>query len=279
MSRYTSYRTGGNADILCTPKSVSELVELLKILKTESVPVYVFGNCSNVIVRDKGIRGAVILTTGLKGINVNTTQITCEAGVSLSRLANTAMNSGLTGAEPISGIPGSVGGAISMNAGSYGTEMKDIVISAAYLDEDLNIRKKNSIELCFGNRRSCFTGTDDIVLSAIFSFKPGIKEEIRMRMSEYASKRKENQPLEYPSCGSIFKRPEGYFAGKLIQDAGLKGYTVNGACISEKHAGFIINKGNATSDDILKVIDFVKLTVYNKFKVILETEVKIFGEE
>lgn len=279
MSRYTSYRTGGNADILCTPKSVSELVEILKILKAEKVPVYVFGNCSNVLIRDKGIRGAVILTAELNGINVNGKQITCEAGVSLTKLANTAMNNNLTGAEPICGIPGSVGGALWMNAGSYGTEMKDIVISVEYLDEALNVRKKNNIELCFGNRRSFFTGTDAIVLNAAFSFKPGINEEIRKKMSEYALKRKENQPLEYPSCGSVFKRPEGFFAGKLIQDAGLKGYTVNGACVSDKHAGFIINKGNATSDDILKVIDFVKLTVYNKFKVILETEVKIYGEE
>jgi UDP-N-acetylmuramate dehydrogenase len=182
MSRYTSYRTGGNADILCTPGNTSELVEILRILRTEYVPVYVFGNCSNVLVRDKGIRGAVILMSGLKNINVNGTLITCEAGVSLARMANAAMNSGLTGAEPVSGIPGSVGGAVSMNAGSYGTEMKDIVVSVEYLDKDLNIVKKNNTELCFGNRRSCFTGTDDIVLNAVFSFRPGVKEEIKTRM-------------------------------------------------------------------------------------------------
>ena len=279
MSNYTSYKTGGIADIVALPENAESLKAVLTILREYNMPVYLFGNCTNILVRDKGIRGAVILTGRLNDIEVEGNFITASAGVSMAKLAATAYEASLTGAEAVSGIPGSVGGAVSMNAGSYGTSIEDILVSSQYLDENLNICTLQKEQHQFGYRTSFFTDKNYVILNSTFAFTHGDKKRIKRDMLEYARKRKSSQPLEYPSCGSVFKRPVGHFAGKLIQDAGLKGYTVNGAQVSEKHAGFIINKGGATSKDILAIIDYIKSVVYNKYKVNLELEVKIIGEE
>lgn len=279
MSNYTSYKTGGIADIVALPENVESLKAILTILREYNMPVYLFGNCTNILVRDKGIRGAVILTGRLNDIEVEGNFITASAGVSMAKLAAAAYEAFLTGAEAVSGIPGSVGGAVSMNAGSYGTSIEDILIRSQYLDENLNICTLQKEQHQFGYRTSFFTDKNYVILNSTFAFTHGDKSSIKRDMLEYARKRKSSQPLEYPSCGSVFKRPAGHFAGKLIQDAGLKGYTVNGAQVSEKHAGFIINKGGATSKDILAIIDYIKSVVYNKYKVNLELEVKIIGEE
>ncbi|MFA5341455.1 MAG: UDP-N-acetylmuramate dehydrogenase [Clostridia bacterium] len=279
MSRYTAYKTGGPADILAMPENLSSLKELLLILKQEKIPTYVFGNCTNLIIRDKGIRGAVILTTKLNDMNVQNNIISASCGVSMAKLAAYAYDNGLSGAEAVSGIPGSVGGAVYMNAGSYGTSIEDILINSEYLDEDMNICVLPKKDHEFGCRKSFYTDKNIVILKASFCFTPKDKESIKKEMIEWAKKRKSSQPLEYPSCGSVFKRPAGYYAGKLIEDAGLKGYTLNGASVSEKHAGFIVNAGNATSKDILSIIDLIKTVVYNKYGVDLEPEVRIIGEE
>jgi len=279
MSNYTAYKTGGPADILAIPEDTASLKKLLVVLKENQIPTYVFGNCTNLIVRDKGIRGAVILTNKLNEIEVKDNIITASCGVSMAKLAAFACEKGLSGMEAVSGIPGSVGGAVYMNAGSYGTSMEDILISSQYLDEDMSIHTLNKEEHEFGCRKSFYTDKNLIILNASFGCINRDKKDIKKDMIEWAKKRKSSQPLEYPSCGSVFKRPVGYYAGKLIEDAGLKGYSVNGAEISEKHAGFIINKGNASSKDILTIIDLVKTVVYNKYKVDLEPEVRIIGEE
>ncbi|MDD3093814.1 MAG: UDP-N-acetylmuramate dehydrogenase [Clostridia bacterium] len=279
MSNYTAYKTGGSADIVAHVENTGQLISLLKDLRSLNIPAYIFGNCTNILVTDKGIRGAVILTQKLNDIKAEDNIVTCRSGISMAKLAGFAYENSLTGAEAISGIPGSVGGAVYMNAGSYGTQMEDIVISSTYLDEDLNIHTLSLKEHEFGCRRSFYTDKPFIILEAKFSFNKGDKESIKKDMIEYARRRKSSQPLEYASCGSVFKRPLGHFAGKLIEDAGLKGYTVNGASVSTKHAGFIINTGNATSKDILTVMDTVKTVVYNKYGVDLEPEVRIIGEE
>jgi len=279
MSNYTSYKTGGIADIVALPENAESLKAILTILREYNMPVYLFGNCTNILVRDKGIRGTVILTGRLNDIEVEGNFITASAGVSMAKLAAAAYEASLTGAEAVSGIPGSVGGAVSMNAGSYGTSIEDILIRSQYLDENLNICTLQKEQHQFGYRTSFYTDKNYVILNSTFAFTHGDKSSIKRDMLEYARKRKSSQPLEYPSCGSVFKRPVGHFAGKLIQDAGLKGYTVNGAQVSEKHAGFIINKGGATSKDILAIIDYIKSVVYNKYKVNLELEVKIIGEE
>ncbi|HOD93857.1 MAG TPA: UDP-N-acetylmuramate dehydrogenase [Clostridia bacterium] len=279
MSNYTAYKTGGPADMLAIPEDTASLKELLLVLKKNQVPTYVFGNCTNLIVRDKGIRGAVILTNKLNGLEVKDNIITASCGVSMAKLAAFAYEIALSGMEAVSGIPGTVGGAVYMNAGSYGTSMEDILISSEYLDQDMQIHTLTKEKHEFGCRKSFYTDSNLVILKASFKLTPADKNNIKQDMIEYAKKRKSSQPLEYPSCGSVFKRPVGYYAGKLIEDAGLKGYSVNGAEISTKHAGFIINKGNATSKDILSIIDLIKTVVYNKYKVDLEPEVRIIGEE
>lgn len=279
MSKYTAYRTGGLADIFAIPENVEQLTDILRVLKEEKIPTFVLGNCTNVLISDNGIRGGVILTHKLNDISVQGTTLTCGAGVSMAKLAAVAYEHGLGGAEAVSGIPGTVGGAVYINAGSYGTQMEDIVVSSTYLDEDLKLCTLYDKQHEFGCRQSFYTDKCNIILDAKFLLYPKDKAQIKIDMIDYATRRKTSQPLEYPSCGSVFKRPVGYFAGKLIEDAGLKGYCVNGACVSTKHAGFIINTGNATSKDILAVMDFVKEVVYNKYNVDLELEVRIIGEK
>lgn len=274
MKNHTTLKTGGPAEYLVTPESKEELVELLKI----DIPKTIIGNGSNLIVTDNGIKGLVIQTTKLNNYKVNNNIIEVESGVFLSRIANIAKDNSLTGFEFACGIPGTIGGAVSMNAGAYGGEMKDVVIETEYVDDKYVIHKINNDEHDFSYRRSFFTGKDYTILSSKIKLDNGNKNEIEARMNELREQRNSKQPVTYPSAGSVFKRPEGYIAAKLIDDCGLKGYTIGGAQVSTLHAGFIVNIGGATSKDILDLIKHIQDIVKNNFGVELETEVKIIGE-
>ena len=253
MSAHTTFKVGGCADICFFPASEEELMAAMKAAQEKSVPMMVMGNGSNMIVRDGGIRGLVIiLGNDFGGISVDGNRITCQAGASLARLANAALENSLTGLEFASGIPGTVGGGLLMNAGAYGGELKDVVESVVYYFLPQQTLLEAPAEACgFGYRTSNFkTQGGCAILSAVFRPEKGDKEQIAAKMRELNEKRREKQPLDLPSAGSAFKRPEGHFAAALIEQAGLKGYTVGGAQVSEKHSGFVVNKGNATSKDV-----------------------------
>ena len=279
MSRHTTFRTGGPADLMLLPSSVAELCEALAILREEGVTPFVLGNGSNLLVSDKGIRGVVIkIGAGMDGMIADGSRVICGAGALLTRFCTFAAENSLSGAEALYGIPGSVGGAVYMNAGAYGSEIKDILVSADYIEPDGKTGTLHGVD-GYGYRRSPFTDGERIITSAVFALKAGKRSEIEAKMAEIKTRRTEKQPLNYPSAGSVFKRPEGYFAAALIDRAGLKGTTVGGACVSEKHAGFIVNKGGATTGDILRLIDIVKEKVFADSGVALETEVRFVGEE
>ncbi len=278
MSRHTSFRTGGLAKVLVSPADEKELSEALKLCHENSLRFYVMGNGSNLLVTDEGFDGVIIkIDRDFNGgeITVKDEYICASAGALLSKVAAAALNASLTGFEFAAGIPGSVGGAVSMNAGAYGGEMKDVISSVRLMNYEGEIKTFSCEEMNFGYRHSVLNEENYIVLSAEILLKKGNYDDIKDYMKELSDKRKEKQPLEYPSAGSTFKRPEGYFAGKLIMDAGLRGYKVGGAQVSEKHCGFVINAGDATSTDILNLMENVKNIVYEKFGVILEPEVKI----
>ncbi len=278
MKHYTSYNTGGRVDILAKPNNVDQLVSILKTLRENKIPTTILGACTNVLVGDKGIRGAVVLTSGLIETRADKDLVICQAGVSMAKFAAYAHSLGLGGTEAVSGIPGSVGGAVYMNAGSYGVQVNDILEYSLYLDDQLNVVRLEKDHHQFGFRKSFYTDKNYIILEAGFLLKPRDKDLIKEDMKIFAAKRKASQPLEYSSCGSVFKRPPGNYAGKLIEDAGLKGYKVGGAMVSPKHAGFIVNTGDALTQDIIEIIDFVRDTVYNKYNIDLELEVRIIGE-
>jgi UDP-N-acetylmuramate dehydrogenase len=279
MSAHTSFRVGGPADKYCIPDSIDELRLLISYCRDRDIPYYVVGNGSNLLVSDKGYRGYVIeIGTGMNSIRCDGCSITAEAGALLSVISQEAKNHALTGMEFASGIPGCLGGAVVMNAGAYGGEMKNILTSVMLMDEKGTIFRETPQELELGYRYSNIPERGLVVLEADISLQPGDKEAITACMHELAQQRRSKQPLEYPSAGSTFKRPEGYYAGKLISDAGLKGYTVGGAQVSEKHAGFVVNRGGASAGDILAVIDHVKKVVEDRFGVTLEPEVKLLGE-
>ncbi|KXL53298.1 UDP-N-acetylenolpyruvoylglucosamine reductase [Anaerotignum neopropionicum] len=279
MDGHTTFRTGGPADIFIMPGSFKEVKESISILKENNIPFMVIGNGSNLLVRDKGIRGAVIqLGRRLSKVDVDGEFVFAEGGALLTALSAKAAENALSGLEFASGIPGTVGGAITMNAGAYGGEMKDVLISVEVLTEEMEVKTIPVEALELSYRHSILLKDGYILLRAKLKLKNGNPEEIKTKMAELGEQRREKQPLQYPSAGSTFKRPQGYFAGKLIQDAGLKGKRIGGAQISEKHAGFIINVGKATTQDILDLIAFCQQTVYEKFGVRLETEVKIIGE-
>lgn len=278
MSKHTTFRIGGPADIFLTPK-VSQVLDVLKLAKEEHVPVTVIGNGSNLLVADKGIRGLVIsFGKEAEEIQIEGTRMTVAAGTILAKVAAEAARNSLTGLEFAAGIPGSIGGAIVMNAGAYGGEMKDVVIGAKVLTPEGEIKELTKEELEFAYRHSCIPEKEYIVLEATLELTPGEEEKIREIMNDFKNRRIEKQPLEYPSAGSTFKRPEGYFAGKLIQDAGLRGYRVGGAQVSEKHCGFVINTGDATANDVRQLMEDVKRIVFDKYQVKLEPEVKMLGE-
>lgn len=280
MQEHTTFRVGGAADYFIQPQTVQELRSVLQILHSHEVPVLVIGNGSNLLVRDKGIRGAVVqIAHRMANINVSGNILQAQGGALLSSVAATAAEHGLTGLEFAAGIPGSLGGAVVMNAGAYGGEMKDVLLSVEVLTKDLEMKTIPAAELDLGYRYSNIPERGYIVLGATLALKQGNATEIRSRMADLAEQRRAKQPLQYPSAGSTFKRPEGYFAGKLIEDAGLKGKTIGGAQVSEKHSGFLINIGGATAQDILDLIAFCQKEVKAQFGVTLETEVKIVGEE
>lgn len=278
LSDYTNTDTGGPADWLAFPKNVTEVQQLIKFANRHSLPITVIGNASNLIVRDGGIEGLVIILTAMKDITVIGTQLTAQAGATLINATEVACEAKLSGLEFAAGIPGSVGGAVFMNAGAYGGEIKDVLAYATVLTAAGEVRDIPNDELEFSYRHSNIQDHQgEIVLSATFKLQPAPLEQIKRQMDDLNARRASKQPLEWPSCGSVFKRPTGYFAGKLIHDAGLQGYTSGGAQVSTKHAGFIINIGGGTATDYLDVIAHVQDTVLAKFGVHLETEVRIIG--
>ncbi len=278
MSKYTTFRAGGNAALLINPGSMAELFSAVTILKMAKVPYMVMGNGSNLLFKDEGYDGVVVrVGEGLDHVLVEQNVIFAEPGVKLGQLAKIALEHSLTGLEFASGIPGSLGGAVFMNAGAYGGEMKDVVLSTSSLRRNGMMRDRNRDNLGFGYRTSAFQGSDEIIIGVKILLKPGHPYLIQETMQDLLKKRNEKQPVNMPSAGSFFKRPEGHFAGKLIEDAGLKGLQVGGARVSPLHAGFVVNEGGATAQDILDLMKVVQETVKDKFGVTLEPEVRIIG--
>ena len=286
LSEYTSFKTGGPADALVRPTTIEEVQALVKFAKEEDIPYYILGNGTNMLVSDEGFRGLIISLKDLNGDIVfsqtgdkDTWLASTYAGCTLARLASEAASKGCSGLEFAAGIPGSVGGAVVMNAGAYGGEIKDILDFADVLDENGDVVRLSNKELDFGYRHSIIQEKEYIVLSVSFILKKGDEEAIKAEIKELGERRREKQPLEYPSAGSTFKRPEGLFAGKLIEDSGLKGFSVGDAQVSEKHCGFVVNKGRAKSADIYELISEVIEKVYDKTGVVLEPEIKLLGFE
>ncbi len=280
MGEYTSFKTGGRADTMVIVDSVEELSAVLMELDRKKEPFVMLGNGSNTLVREGGFRGTVVkLGDNFSGIRAEEDRLICGGGALMSAVAKAALKENLTGFEFASGIPGSIGGAVFMNAGAYGGEMKDIVESVNLVSRDgRTLRTVKGSDMDFGYRRSCLGERGDVVVSVCLRLEKGSHDEIAAKMKELTQRRNEKQPVQYPSAGSFFKRPQGYFAGKLIQDAGLKGLSVGGAQVSEQHSGFIINKGDATATDIIDLMHLVQNTVYDQFGVKLEPEVRIIGD-
>ena len=279
MRKHTTFRIGGNADIFVRPESKEQIAEILRLCRKQDVPYFILGNGSNLLVGDRGFRGVVInIMDNMNDIKVDGGIIKAQAGAMLIKVSRAARDNSLTGLEFASGIPGTIGGAIYMNAGAYGGEMKDVVTKVTAMDAEGEIYTFGTDELEFSYRHSVIQQRDLIVLDVTMKLVAGDQKIIDDRMSELAVARRTKQPLEYPSAGSTFKRPEGYFAGKLIMDAGLRGYRVGDAQVSEKHCGFVVNRGNATADDVIKLIDDVKAKVSEEYDVVLEPEVRMIGE-
>ncbi len=279
MKRHTTFRIGGPADYYLCPHSAKEIQKVVEICREEKLPYFILGNGSNLLVSDQGYRGVVIqLWKNVSDIRVEGCLIHAKAGASLAKIAAEALEEGLTGMEFAAGIPGTLGGAVVMNAGAYGGEMKDILKEVLVMDQQGRIFTLEKKDLKLGYRTSAVKEKGYIVLAAVLELRPGDREEIRKLMEDLKQKRVEKQPLDLPSAGSTFKRPEGYFAGKLIMDAGLRGFSVGGAQVSEKHCGFIVNTGGASASDVLTLIREVQKRVREKFGVELETEVKFLGE-
>ena len=279
MMRHTTFRVGGAADYFITPQSSKEAADIVRLLLQYSEPFYILGNGSNLLVSDEGYRGVILnISKGLGDVVVSGTKIRAGAGALLSQVASVAINAGLKGLVFASGIPGSIGGAIVMNAGAYGGEMKDVVESVTMLDiASGEMVTRSGEEMAFGYRTSLVKSHPYLVLEVTMNLEKGDTDELKEEARELAIKRKEKQPLEYPSAGSTFKRPEGYFAGKLIEDCGLKGCRIGGAEVSKKHSGFVINTGNATALDIISLINHIRAEVYKRFRVVLEPEVIMLG--
>ena len=268
-------KVGGNAKYIALPKTDSELTEAINGCRAKGEKYIVVGNCSNLIFPDSGFDGTVIITSGVRGLALDGNKITATCGETLSSLARFACDKSLTGLEFCYGIPGTVGGAVFMNAGAYGGEIAQRLVKCELLDENGNIFTADNPFMTFGYRKSILEDKNIILLSATFECETGDKSEIRARMDELMAKRKTSQPLEYPSCGSAFKRPAGHYAGALIEQCGLKGYSIGGAKVSEKHAGFIINSGNATAGDVIDLLKYVSDFVFEKTGVRLEPEIRV----
>ncbi|MGN0463565.1 MAG: UDP-N-acetylmuramate dehydrogenase [Acutalibacteraceae bacterium] len=276
LKKHTTFKIGGNAKYFIIPEDEKEIAAVLKYARTFGEKVYIIGNGSNMLVDDAGVDGAFIyIGDKMSDISLeDETTIRCQAGALLSRVCKFALENSLTGMEASFGIPGSVGGGLYMNAGAYGTEMKDYVVKAEYLDPDGSLKECSREEMKLSYRHSVFSENSYIITAVYIGLKKGDKSEIRAAMTDYMTRRKAKQPLEYPSAGSVFKRPEGYFAGALIEQCGLKGRSIGDAQVSEKHAGFIINKGNATCKDVTELIRLCQYTVFKEKGVRLETEIK-----
>ena len=281
MSAHTTFKIGGDADLFFEPANAETLSSLVKTCVKLEIPYTVVGNGSNLLVSDLGIEGAVIhIGGGLSDVNmIGACEIDCGAGAKLSRLCSTALDNSLTGLEFAWGIPGSAGGAAYMNAGAYGSEMKSVLVSCTHLSPDGSIGMKTGDELDLSYRHSAYTDSRDIILSLRVKLAPGNTDDIRNVMDDLMQRRKDKQPLEYPSAGSIFKRPPGNFAGTLIEECGLKGYKIGGAMVSEKHAGFIVNTGGATCYDVRALIEHIQKEVFLRTSINLETEVKFIGRK
>ena len=291
MSAHTTFRIGGKTDYFVMPENVEQIRDMIQLCKSYKVPYYVIGNGSNLLVSDNGYRGVVIElqsrfhkfefvyeNIGTSAVDKNSqVYVKAQAGVMLGKLGNDLANNSLTGFEFATGIPGSIGGAVMMNAGAYGGEMKDVIISATVMDSDGEVMVLDKKQLELGYRTSIIAEKGYIVLDALMQFSAGSQQQIKSKIAELATCRREKQPLEYPSAGSTFKRPSGYFAAKLISDAGLKGYKVGGAMVSMKHAGFVVNCDHATAADIIQITDDVRAEVQKQYDVQLELEVKKLG--
>lgn len=276
MSSHCTFRAGGTAKYYVIPDEYKKVRDVLRLCVEENIPYYVIGNGSNLLVQDDGFDGVIIeIDSALAKIEINGNEIVAKAGAKLSKIAVKALNESLTGFEFAHGIPGNLGGAVTMNAGAYGGEMKDVLKWVKVLDNNGEMKTLKAEELELGYRTSIIVKEKMIVLEACIELHEGNRDEIEMHMKELMAKRKEKQPLEYPSAGSTFKRPEGYFAGKLIEDAGLKGYRVGDVMVSDKHCGFVVNVGEGTYDEARQVIEHVQKTVEEKFHVSLELEVKM----
>ena len=276
MSMHTSFKVGGKADIFVKAYSLEEIKSVLNISKENNIPIFVLGNGTNLLVRDDGFRG-IVLQVKLEIVEINETEVTVGAGVKNALLSKKFIDNSLTGFDFASGIPGTIGGAIKMNAGAYGGEMKDIVSEVIYLDYDGNVHVINNSECEFSYRYSKFFDEKAIILEAKFKLEKGNKVEIENSVKELLEQRKEKQPLEYPNAGSTFKRGEGFITAKLIDECGLKGYSIGGAQVSEKHAGFIVNKNNATAKDILELIEYVQKKVKEKTGEDIKLEIEVIG--
>lgn len=280
MNKHTTMKVGGSADVLVIPENIQDVINTLKFAKENGIPVTVIGNGSKLLVLDKGIRGIVIkFGSKFSNVQIDGEYITVDAGMTLPRLAIIAKDNSLSGLEFAAGIPGNVGGAVYMNAGAYGSEMSNVIEEVTYLDEDLNIKTITNIECNFAYRKSMFRETNKVILSAKLKLNSGNKKEIEELMKQNNEARRTKQPLEYPNAGSTFKRPEGYFVGKLIDDLGLKGYQIGDAQVSTKHSGFIVNKGKATAKDVTELINYIKKKVLEAYGVLLEEEIIVLGEE
>ncbi len=279
MSRHTTFKIGGNADVLVKAKDIEELKKIILLAKKDNVPYFILGKGSNLLVSDKGIEGIVISLEGLNDIKIDGNNVVCGAGASLRSVCIAVQKAQLTGLEFAYGIPGTVGGALYMNAGAYGGEMSQVVKSATAVDADGNIIEFSLDDMQLGYRTSVFKNSGLIITSVVFEFEKGEAAVIKAAMDDFFARRKDKQPLEFPSAGSTFKRPEGYFAGALIEQNNLKGVSVGGAQVSEKHAGFVINTGNATCDDVLSLIEKVQHTVKLADGVDLEPEVIFVGRK
>ncbi|AVK62009.1 UDP-N-acetylmuramate dehydrogenase [Lactobacillus sp. CBA3605] len=279
LSHYTNTKTGGPADYVAFPKSIDETKTLIDFANAQAMPLTVIGNASNLIVKDGGIRGLTLILTQMNQIHASETTVVAEAGAALITTTKAACQAHLTGLEFAAGIPGSIGGAVFMNAGAYGGEISEVVAEVTVITPAGQLKTLTNVELNFGYRHSTIQDYDDIVVNATFNLKAGNQAQIQARMDELNTLRAAKQPLEWPSCGSVFKRPTGYFTGKLIHDAGLQGTRVGGAEVSKKHAGFIINVDHATATDYLNMIHHIQAVVFEKFGVHLEPEVRIIGED
>lgn len=280
MKRHTTFKIGGPADLLVEPSSIEEVEGVLNICRSEDIPVTVIGNGSNLLVRDGGIRGVVVkIAELLSDVSVYEEKIVAEAGALMSKISSKALEHSLGGFEFASGIPGTIGGAVTMNAGAYGGEIKDYVSAVTCIDSEGQVKEYSGEEMAFGYRKSLVQVEGLVVLRVEISLNRGDRDEIKSKIDDYTERRTSKQPLHLPSGGSTFKRPEGHFAGKLIEDAGLRGLRHRNIQVSEKHCGFVVNLGESKAEDVLNLIGVVQKTVYDKFGIQLEPEIRIIGEE